>query len=149
MQNAKALAEAKTALETGEIKTPSVCSYWTTESAGGEEGSVDAKSAKKHSSASSSGDLYRGSNSRSTNSEYSRSSKDKVLRDSDETEEEEECTCTEDTTESEGEWEPADSSTSEHSSSTKNGLEVRSRCCIESFLSAHVILGYIYVKIEG
>lgn len=58
-QNAKALLEAKTALITGEIKTPSQCSRWTSEGAYSEDGAVDKKSSSDDATAASSGKEYK------------------------------------------------------------------------------------------
>lgn len=129
VQNAQALREAKSALVTGEIKTPSVCSQWTSESAGSKEENLQGIGSKKRSTASSSGEEYVVGKSETNNGQSSEDSEDADSRGSPRSTSEEifdsdDYTSTEEETDTEDTWEPADSSTSADSSSASDNPKV-------------------------
>lgn len=128
VQNAKALSEAKIALATGEIKTPSQCSKWSSESERS-DGALERKTSACSSTEASSGEEYKISRSddssrngsERSDSENSEQPDTSISRNSVD-EEEEFCTSTE-TSNSEGSWEAEDRSTIA-ASDTDKSLEV-------------------------
>lgn len=137
VQNAKALSEARTALETGEIRTPSYCSKWSSDSTGTDEVALGRNNGGCSSTEASSGEEYRVSRadgsssggSGSTDHEDSEQPATSRLRKSLD-EEEDTCTST-DTSNSEGSWKTVDEEeetcTSTDTCSTKGRWEADDR----------------------
>jgi hypothetical protein len=138
LQNKRALLEAETALATGEIRTPSYCSKWSSISGSSEEGEIEDNKTRCDTSRASSGEQYKISASEGNNEEGSDSTGEDYLEDSvtysseeledssEELEEEEDDISTSvRTSDSDGSWEPDDKSTTEYSSLPKTSIEVR------------------------
>lgn len=129
-QNAKALEEAKTALETGEVKTPSEGSKWTSEGGGSDEQEeIDGSTCGIKSTACSSGEEYQPRSSRSNSTVSLNDSEEEYQSDSASegsgTEiTEDEYRTSDDSSDPEESWEPADKSTTPDTSSENDYSEV-------------------------
>lgn len=135
--------EAKSALSTEEIKTPSQCSRYTTES-GGTEGGASKKNCDSASdTATSSGDEYQisrlenSSGGESGSTEAGDSEDFSHVNSEEYTDKEEESFDSEQTTDAEEEWEPDDSNSADSNSATDTNSEVRPLLELLSPFSMH------------
>lgn len=135
--------EAKTALSTGQIKTPSHCSKWTSESGRTEEGTLETTSYALNGTTASSGEEYKISRLEGSNSAGSGSTDEEALEDSnyfnseESAEEEDDNNYTADTTNEEEDWEPDDSTNKDCNSSTDINSEVHTMREFLSFFGVH------------